>query len=44
MFRYIYSWARSNSDTFRKIEDASEEIVVHLIKVLLFPSVQERNH
>lgn len=44
MLKYIYSWARSNTDTFRKIEDASEEIVVHLIKVLLFPDVQERNH
>lgn len=44
MFMYIYSWARSNADTFRKIEDASEEIIVHLIKVFLFPNVQERNH
>lgn len=40
----IFAFSRSTKDTYEKIKDQAENITEHLIKVFLWPNVQEVNH
>lgn len=44
MKRRIFAFFRSTKDTYEKIKDQAENITEHLIKVFLWPNVQEVNH
>lgn len=44
MFRYIKSFAVSNKEIFKNLSSNSENLIDHLIKVFLWPDVQEQNH
>lgn len=43
MKRRIFAFSRSTKDTYEKIKDQAENITEHLIKVFLWPNVQEVN-
>ena len=40
----ILAFSRSTRDTYEKIKDQAENTTEHLIKVFLWPNVQEINH
>lgn len=44
MKRRIFAFSRSTKYTYEKIKDQAENITEHLIKVFLWPNVQEANH
>ena len=44
MKRIILAFSRSTKDTYEKIKDQAENTTEHLIKIFLWPNVQEANH
>ncbi len=44
MFRYIIAMSRSRQEIANKIADASTEIDMHIIKLLLYPNIRTCSH
>ncbi len=44
MIEYILALSRYNKDIFSKLADSSENVIDHLIKIVLWPNMQEQNH
>lgn len=43
MERYVLGFSRLRKDSIQKIEDMSSELISHLIKVFMWPNVEECN-
>ena len=43
MIDFIFAFSRSRTDVFSKLADNSENVIDHLIKVFLWPDVQEQS-
>ena len=44
MKRRIFAFSRTNKDAYEKIKDQAENVTYHLIKIFLWPEVQEVPH